>query len=226
MSATGLWRFGRLRWRRPRRVGKPELRRGKAVRITKVYTRGGDDGETSLANGERTSKASLRVCAYGEVDELNSFLGLARTRAGDKELQQLLAQIQNDIFVLGADLAAPVPNPSSGKSDPIRRIGPTEVESLEKAIDRYNEALPPLKEFILPAGNEGGALLHVGPRRGPPGGTRGGAASRGRDPKPAGSCLPQSPLRPAVCPGPRGQSAGRLRRSLRAVSLEAVSKPS
>lgn len=129
------------------------------VRISKVYTRTGDQGQTSLANGERSGKDSLRVCAYGEVDELNSLLGLVRAKSAGAELQQLLEHIQNDLFVLGADLAAPLP--ADAKQDPMRRISPAEVESLEKAIDRHNESLPPLKEFILPAGNEVGALLHV-----------------------------------------------------------------
>ena len=131
------------------------------VRISKVYTRGGDEGKTGLASGERISKASGRVSAYGDVDELNSFLGLARARISDERLQQLLGQIQNDLFVLGADLATPVPDPAQGKTDSMRRVSQSEVESLESAIDRYNEPLPPLKEFILPAGNEAGSLLHV-----------------------------------------------------------------
>ena len=81
------------------------------VRISKVYTRGGDERKTSLASGSRISKAFLCVDAYGEVDELNSFPGLARARIADKELQQLPGQIQNDLFRLGADLATPVPGP-------------------------------------------------------------------------------------------------------------------
>ena len=139
------------------------------MRISKVYTRGGDAGKTSLASGARISKASLRVSAYGDVDELNSFLGLARARIADQALQKLLGQIQNDLFVVGADLATPVPDvapnsaPSStkAKSRSMRRISQREVESLEKSIDLYNDSLPSLKEFILPAGNEAGALLHV-----------------------------------------------------------------
>ncbi|MEE8177774.1 MAG: cob(I)yrinic acid a,c-diamide adenosyltransferase, partial [Acidobacteriota bacterium] len=107
------------------------------------------------------SKASLRVSAYGDVDELNSFLGLARARIADQALQQLLGQIQNDLFVIGADLATPVPDPVQGNSGSMRRVSQSEVESLEKSIDLYNDSLPPLKEFILPAGNEAGALLHV-----------------------------------------------------------------
>ena len=131
------------------------------MRITKVYTRSGDEGQTSLGTGERVSKASPLVCAYGEVDELNSFLGLARTKIADPELLKLLERIQNELFVLGADLAVPLPDPAQGESDRQRRIRPAEIESLEKAIDHYNETLPPLQEFILPAGNEAGALLHV-----------------------------------------------------------------
>ena len=131
------------------------------MRITKVYTRTGDSGETSLATGVRVSKASLRVCAYGDVDELNSFLGLARCRINDAALLQLLHQIQNELFVLGADLSTPLPYPASNQADLVRRISQSEAESLEKTIDRYNETLPPLEEFILPGGNEAAALLHV-----------------------------------------------------------------
>ncbi len=101
------------------------------------------------------------------MDELNSFLGLARARITDQALQKLLGQIQNDLFVVGADLATPVPAPdpalntTKAKPGSMRRISQSEVESLEKSIDLYNDSLPPLKEFILPAGNEAGALLHV-----------------------------------------------------------------
>jgi cob(I)alamin adenosyltransferase len=129
------------------------------MRISKVYTRTGDQGQTSLVNGERVSKASLRVEAYGAVDELNSFLGLARTKITGTEIQKLLEQVQNDLFVLGADLATPDPAGSPERS--IRRISPAEVEMLEKEIDHYNATLPPLKEFVLPGGSETGSLLHV-----------------------------------------------------------------
>ena len=130
------------------------------MRISKVYTRTGDQGETSLVDGERVRKDSLRVCAFGEVDELNSLLGLTRLKIVGEEIQRLLEQVQNDLFVVGADLACPRPDPA-GKPDPMRRISQTEVEMLERAIDRYNDTLPPLKEFILPAGNEAGSMLHV-----------------------------------------------------------------
>ena len=131
------------------------------MRISKVYTRSGDDGQTGLASGKRISKASLRVCAYGEVDELNSFLGLTRCSATHADLQQLLPQLQHMLFVLGADLATPFPDADGGKSDPVRRITQADVESLEKTIDRHNDSLPPLKEFILPGGNQAAAWLHV-----------------------------------------------------------------
>lgn len=131
------------------------------MRITKVYTKTGDSGETSLATGERVSKASPRVAAYGDVDELNSLLGLARSKVSESGILQILQQIQNQLFVLGADLSTPQPESADRRKDTIRRIAAAEVESLEKAIDHYNEALPPLLEFVLPGGCEAGALLHV-----------------------------------------------------------------
>jgi cob(I)alamin adenosyltransferase len=131
------------------------------MRITKVYTKTGDAGETSLATGERVSKSSPRVAACGDVDELNSLLGVARCRITDGALLQLLREAQNHLFVLGADLATPPPLEGDRRKDTIRRMTAAETESLEKAIDRYNETLPPLEEFILPSGCETGALLHL-----------------------------------------------------------------
>jgi len=131
------------------------------MRITKVYTRSGDSGETSLATGERVSKSSLRVTAYGDVDELNSGLGLACCKISDGGILHLLVQIQNQLFVLGADLATPQPESTDRRKNSIRRITAAEVESLEQVIDHYNETLPPLQEFILPGGCEAGALLHA-----------------------------------------------------------------
>lgn len=130
------------------------------ARITKVYTRTGDQGQTSLVTGERVSKASLRVEAYGAVDELNSFLGLARTKITGREIQKLYEQIQNDLFVLGADLATPMET-AEGAPIALRRITAAEVARLEKEIDHHNAELPELKEFILPTGNEAGSLLHI-----------------------------------------------------------------
>lgn len=134
---------------------------GRGMRITKVYTKSGDKGETSLATGERVSKASLRITACGEVDELNSVLGLAGSKLSDSTLLQLLHQIQNHLFVLGADLAIPLPTATDRRRDTIRRVAAAEVEWLEESIDLHNEMLPPLREFILPGGCETGAWLHV-----------------------------------------------------------------
>ncbi len=124
------------------------------MRITKVYTRAGDKGETSLVGGARVSKASLRVEAYGEVDELNSVIGLARVRTQDQEISEILGMIQNDLFTLGADLASP-------SEIDVPRIDASFVERIEEWADRFLEQTQPLKEFILPGGSEAGATLHL-----------------------------------------------------------------
>lgn len=124
------------------------------MRITKVYTRAGDSGETSLVGGRRVSKASPRVAAYGELDELNSVLGVARTEIADAEIKELLGSLQNELFTAGADLASP-------NEVEAPRIGPDWVTRLEQILDHYNEQLPPLREFVLPGGSKGAALLHL-----------------------------------------------------------------
>ena len=124
------------------------------MRITKVYTRAGDKGETSLVGGARVSKASLRVEAYGEVDELNSVIGLARARTQDQEISETLGMIQNDLFTLGADLASP-------SEIDVPRIDASFVERIEEWADRFLEQTKPLREFILPGGSEAGATLHL-----------------------------------------------------------------
>ncbi len=123
-------------------------------RITKVYTKTGDKGQTSLIGGIRVSKASTRVEAYGDVDELNSVLGIARSQVGDEEIEKVLDVIQNDLFIMGADLASP-----QGIEAP--RISEEKVKELEKNIDKFLKELEPLKEFILPTGRSGGAYLHL-----------------------------------------------------------------
>lgn len=123
-------------------------------RITRVYTKTGDKGETSLVGGARADKDSARVAAYGDVDELNSSLGVARAFCADGEISGLLAGIQNDLFILGSDLASP-----EGVDAP--RVGAGHVEKLEGWIDRFLEDMEPLKEFILPAGGKAGAFLHL-----------------------------------------------------------------
>ncbi|HVY56188.1 MAG TPA: cob(I)yrinic acid a,c-diamide adenosyltransferase [Thermodesulfobacteriota bacterium] len=123
-------------------------------RITKVYTKTGDEGLTSLIGGMRVSKASLRVDAYGDVDELNAVLGLARSVIRNKAVDELLETIQKDLFIVGADLASP-----PGLDVP--RIKDDRIEALEHSIDTLLSSLEPLKEFILPGGKPGGAYLHL-----------------------------------------------------------------
>jgi cob(I)alamin adenosyltransferase len=124
------------------------------MRISKVYTKTGDGGETSLVGGKRVSKASLRVDAYGDVDELNSFIGLARAYLQDPEIDSALSLIQNDLFTLGGDLASPA-------EVQVPRINDEFVATLEELSDKFLEELEPLREFILPGGCAAGAALHL-----------------------------------------------------------------
>ena len=124
------------------------------TRITKVYTKTGDEGLTSLVGGERVSKASLRVDSYGDVDELNAVLGVIRSEGVDDEISTLIVNIQNDLFIMGADLASP-------PDIEVPRVSEDRITNLEQAIDKFLEELEPLKEFILPSGNIGGSHLHL-----------------------------------------------------------------
>ncbi|MBS2034281.1 cob(I)yrinic acid a,c-diamide adenosyltransferase [bacterium] len=124
------------------------------MRINRVVTRTGDGGKTALIGGERVSKGSLRVDSYGEVDELNSSLGLAVALIHDKPAMDLIHAIQHRLFTLGADLAAP-----EGVAVP--RITAEHVQELEESMEPLMDELPPLEEFILPGGGPGGAALHM-----------------------------------------------------------------
>jgi cob(I)alamin adenosyltransferase len=124
------------------------------MRISKVYTKTGDKGETSLVGGARVSKASPRVEAYGDVDELNSIIGLSRAALLDEQIDEALSLIQNDLFTLGADLASP-------SQIEVPRIQTSFIETLEELSDRFLAELEPLKEFILPGGSKAGATLHL-----------------------------------------------------------------
>jgi len=125
------------------------------VKLTRIYTRGGDKGETSLVGGDRVPKHDQRVAAFGTVDETNATIGLARLHtSGDADA--MLARIQDDLFDLGADLG----NPSSDMSEASLRIVPTQVTRLEQEIDAMNEALTPLTSFVLPGGTPASAYLH------------------------------------------------------------------
>lgn len=128
----------------------------------KIYTKTGDKGETSFFGGERVKKDHPRIAAYGDVDELNAFVGLARSagpdRSSGRSIDELLQAIQNDLFDIGAVLATPDPKKLQGKGS---FVGATEIERLEREIDRMDKELPPLKTFILPGGGELAAHLHT-----------------------------------------------------------------
>jgi cob(I)alamin adenosyltransferase len=128
------------------------------VKLTKIYTRGGDKGETSLGDGARVPKDSTRVEAYGAVDEANAVIGLARLHL-DGEADAMLARIQNDLFDLGADLCTP--ERENPKYPPLRIVA-GQTERLEREIDAMNADLKPLESFILPGGTPGAAYLHLG----------------------------------------------------------------
>jgi cob(I)alamin adenosyltransferase len=125
----------------------------------KIYTRTGDAGDTSLFDGTRVRKHDARVDAYGEVDELNACLGVARSARVDRELDDELAQIQRDLFAIGARLA----DPAATIAERVTKaaIGDADIARLEGLIDRFELELPPLRRFILAGGSPGGAALHL-----------------------------------------------------------------
>ncbi len=125
--------------------------------MVKIYTKTGDGGETSLFNGTRLPKDALRIEAYGTIDELNSIIGLCRSLNTVREVDACLAEIQNDLFVCGADLATP----QGPKDKKIDRLPASAIHRLEKEIDKIDPKLEPLKHFILPGGTRTAALLHV-----------------------------------------------------------------
>lgn len=125
------------------------------VKLTRIYTRGGDKGETSLGDGSRVRKDALRVESFGTVDETNAAIGLARLHTKGKA-DSMLAAIQNDLFDLGADLC----RPESEKKTAGQRIAEAQVKRLEAEIDDMNAALAPLNSFILPGGSPASAHLH------------------------------------------------------------------
>jgi cob(I)alamin adenosyltransferase len=124
------------------------------MRISKVYTKAGDAGQTSLVGGVKVSKASSRVEAYGDVDELNSLIGVARAQLGHAQVDDVLSLIQNDLFTVGGDLASPA-------DVQVPRIDESFIKSLEEYADHFLTDLEPLREFILPGGSVPGAMLHL-----------------------------------------------------------------
>jgi cob(I)alamin adenosyltransferase len=131
--------------------------RNEPVRLTKIYTRGGDAGETSLGDGSRTSKLDPRIRAYGVVDELNSNLGVVLALTDlPQPLRAPLERIQNELFDVGADLSVPYAGP-----DERLRTTQSMIDNLERLCDEHNAALPELRSFVLPGGTEAAARLHV-----------------------------------------------------------------
>jgi cob(I)alamin adenosyltransferase len=131
------------------------------VNLTRIYTRTGDDGTTSLGDFTRTRKTDPRLVAYADVDEANSAIGVALAMGGpglDEDVVALLARVQNDLFDVGADLCTPL---SAAPAHPPLRVEPAYVDELEAACDHYNGALAPLRSFVLPGGTLASAHLHV-----------------------------------------------------------------
>ena len=122
----------------------------------KIYTKTGDKGETSLFGGQRVSKNTIRVEAYGEVDELNAFVGLAKCYCKEEKISAILGAIQEDLFTVGADLATPLASKTR-----VERVSSEAASRLEAIIDELDSALPPLKRFILPGGGKVAAHVHA-----------------------------------------------------------------
>jgi cob(I)alamin adenosyltransferase len=125
------------------------------VRLTRIYTRGGDRGETSLGDGSRVPKLDCRIAAFGTVDELNSLLGVALAADVTEEARAVLERVQNELFDVGADISVPF-----GVADRLR-VTQSQIDNLEADCDRFNADLPELKSFVLPGGSEVAARLHV-----------------------------------------------------------------
>jgi cob(I)alamin adenosyltransferase len=129
--------------------------RDEPVRLTRIYTGGGDRGETSLGDGTRVPKLDCRIAAFGAVDELNSLLGVVLAADVPDDLREVLVRVQNELFDLGADLSVPF-----GVTDRLR-ITHDQITALERDCDRFNADLPELTSFVLPGGSEVAARLHV-----------------------------------------------------------------
>lgn len=129
--------------------------RDEPVRLTRIYTRGGDEGETSLGDGSRVSKLDARIAAFGTTDELNSVLGLVLAGDCPERLRAPLERIQNELFDVGADLCVPL------RIENRLRVEQSMIDALEVLCDRFNEELPELRSFVLPGGTEASARLHV-----------------------------------------------------------------
>ena len=184
----------------------------RVVRLDRIYTRGGDAGETSLGDGQRVSKAAARIAAYGSVDELGAVLGLARTHPLPDGMDAWLGRIQNDLFDLGADLCVPEEERGDRRSARERtrlRISPEQVAWLEQRCDEVNEGLPPLTSFVLAGGTPRGGRPAPRAYRLPPSRARNRGAGSRRAGRLDRAAVPQPPLRPVVPARARGEPGGR-----------------
>ncbi len=175
----------------PRKVDEP-------VRLTRIYTRGGDKGETSLGDGSRASKLDCRIGAFGTVDELNAAIGVVLAGDLENEARPVLERVQNELFDVGADLSVPY-----GVGDGRLRVTQEQIDALEQDCDRFNADLPELKSFVLPGGTESAARLHVARtvcRRAERDTL---TASKEVELQPARPRLPEPPVRPALHPRAR-----------------------
>jgi cob(I)alamin adenosyltransferase len=132
----------------PRKADEP-------VRLTRIYTRAGDTGETSLGDGSRVSKLDGRIAAFGAVDELNSLLGVVLAGEVPGDVREVLERVQNELFDVGADISVPFGIPDR------LRVAQTQIDALEGDCDRFNADLPELRSFVLPGGSEAASRLHV-----------------------------------------------------------------
>ena len=133
----------------PRKIDEP-------VRLTRIYTRGGDRGETSLGDGSRVPKLDCRIAAFGTVDELNSQIGLVLAGSVDERIRDVLERVQNELFDVGADISVPF-----GVGDGRLRVSQEQIDRLESDCDRFNAGLTELRSFVLPGGTEAAARIHV-----------------------------------------------------------------
>lgn len=131
------------------------------VKLNKIYTRTGDDGSTGLSDGSRVAKNGLRVSAYGDVDEANSAIGIARLHVDNATLDAMLSRVQNDMFDLGADLSTPQPAEGEKDEEWALRVIQSQIDRVEKDLDALNADLEPLNSFVLPGGSPASAHLHL-----------------------------------------------------------------
>ena len=180
------------------------------VRLTRIYTRGGDKGETSLGDGSRVPKHALRVAAYGTVDEANAAIGIARLHV-DAEADAMLGHIQNDLFDLGADLCTPE---GGRRSAGALRISAAQVERLEHEIDAMNASLRPLELVHFARRQRRRGVSSCGAHGDAAGRAPGQRAGSRRAGQPRGAQIPEPPLRPSLRARSPGQRQRRARRAL------------